>query len=107
MRKEHREHVTEGGRLLLLHIRASEERSIPVWCAKHGIDRLRVQKVINGDIWQRIGVDFAVAVERATGGAIKPEMFLAETAAATSPTAADSGPALDEPDATDATGTEG
>jgi hypothetical protein len=64
---EHR--LTEGARLLRAHIRASGD-SIPVWCERFGLDRIQVQRVLNGERWQRISVDFAHSVEVATSGAV-------------------------------------
>lgn len=71
--------ITAGGRELLMFIRASG-MSIPVFCATHGLDRIQVQRVINGDRWQRISVDFAQGIERATGGAIPYTRFASTTA---------------------------
>jgi hypothetical protein len=55
-----------GAEKLLRHIRESG-LSIPKWCEEKGLDRLKVQKAINGS-WQRFDVDFALSIERATGG---------------------------------------
>lgn len=71
--------VTEGGRALLAEIRASG-MSVPVWCEKHGLDRIQVQRVINGERWQRITVDFAHSIERASEGRVTYTMFLPSTA---------------------------
>ncbi len=73
--------VTKGGKALLAEIRASG-MSIPNWCERYELDRIQVQRVINGERWQRITVDFAAAVERASGGRIRYTMFLPSTAVA-------------------------
>jgi hypothetical protein len=55
-----------GAEKLLRHIRATG-LSIPKWCEAKGLDRLKVQKAINGGS-ARFDVDFALAIERATEG---------------------------------------
>lgn len=62
---------------LLDHIRGEADgqgkpKTIPAWCQEHRLDRLKVQKAINGDV-TRIDVNFAVDCERATGGAVPAE----------------------------------
>lgn len=74
--------VTAGGKALLSEIRASG-MSIPVWCEHHGLDRIQVQRVINGERWQRITVDFANSIDRASEGRIPYTMFLPSTARST------------------------
>lgn len=63
---------------------------MPVWCERHGLDRIQVQRVVNGERWQRISVDFAHAIDRATEGNVRYEHFLSNTAAPS-----DSGPLPD------------
>ena len=53
---------------LLAHIRASG-RSIPEWCEQKGLDRFKVERAIKGRL-KRADVEFALAVERATEGAV-------------------------------------
>jgi hypothetical protein len=80
--------VTEGGRKLLAHIRA-KGRNIPLWCEKHGLDRIQVARVINGGAWKQVSVNFAAKVCRAAnseGGSIRAEDFEAATARAARPT---------------------
>jgi len=60
--------LTEGAKLLRAHITLSG-LSIPDWCDKHAVPRITLQRVVNGDRL-RISVDFAIAVEKATGGAV-------------------------------------
>lgn len=58
---------------LLAYIRKHHDKGkLPAFCEKHGLDRLKVQRAINGDL-TRIDVDFAFAVEDATGGEVKAE----------------------------------
>jgi hypothetical protein len=56
--------------VLLAYIRR-RYGSIPAFCEANDLDRIKVQRAINGDI-QRIDVEFAVAVEDATDGEVKP-----------------------------------
>ena len=71
MKIEVAESPIPAAKQLLEHIRGLDE-TIPDWCEKKGLDRLKVQKAINGDI-TRIDVNFAVDVENASGGAVKAE----------------------------------
>jgi hypothetical protein len=57
-----------GATKLLGHIR-DLGISIPDFCEKHGLFRQKVEKAIKGDL-KRVDVDFALAIERATGGAV-------------------------------------
>jgi len=59
---------TRAAHALLAHIRGNDW-SIPEFAGANGLDRIKLQKVIRGDI-ERIDVDFAFAVERATDGAV-------------------------------------
>lgn len=65
------EELTAPGapRQLLEYIRSCPDSSIPAWCERHGIDRYKVQKVLHGKL-RRIDVNFAMDVEKATGGAV-------------------------------------
>lgn len=65
---------------LLAHIRA-KYGSIPAFCDAKGLDRIKVQKAIRGEI-QRMDVDFAFAVERATDGDVPAFWWAAEQGAA-------------------------
>jgi hypothetical protein len=71
--------ITEGGRLLRAHIKALDV-SIPTFCEQHRLDRIQVQRVLNGERWQRITVDFAHAIHRATEGNVPWTAFLSRTA---------------------------
>lgn len=71
--------VTDGGR----ELRALIDRlkvSVPDWCEEHGLDRIRVQKLLNGSLYKRVSVDLAFAVERVTKGRVKAVAFLSSTA---------------------------
>jgi len=57
-----------GAEKLLAHIRGLNV-SIPDFCEKHGLFRQKVEKAIKGDL-KRIDVDFALAIQRATDGAV-------------------------------------
>jgi hypothetical protein len=71
--------VTDGGRALRRHLDALNQ-SVPDFCEAHDLDRIAVQRVLNGDRWQRITVDFASAIHRATKGRVRWSLFLSSTA---------------------------
>ncbi len=56
---------------LLEHIR-EHFGTIPKFCDEQGLDRLKVQKAIKGEL-VRIDVQFAVSVRDATGGVVDIE----------------------------------
>ena len=60
--------LTEGAKLLRAHITLSG-LNIPDWCDKHGVERITLQRVVNGDRL-RISVDFALTIEKVTRGAV-------------------------------------
>lgn len=72
--------ITDGGRELRTYLDRIET-SVPDWCEEHGIDRIQVQRVLNGERWQRIPVDFAKLIQDATTGVVRWESFLSCTAA--------------------------
>jgi hypothetical protein len=58
--------------------------SIPAWCddaAKRGfvLDRIQVQRAINGETGSRVTVDFAHKVAEATGGVVPMTAWRSET----------------------------
>lgn len=71
--------VTDGGRALRAHI-DDLGISVPTWCERHDIDRIMVQRAMNGDR-ERFSVDFALRVEAATKGAVKVAMWSTDTLA--------------------------
>jgi hypothetical protein len=74
--------VTDGARDLLAYIRKHHPRGeggVPGFCEKHGLNRIQVQRAINGDR-QRFSVDFAHAIEKATRGAVRWNRWLSKTA---------------------------
>lgn len=73
--------VTDGGRELRKLINASG-MSVPDWCEAHDVERIQVQRVLNGAYWRRITVDFAHQIEVATSGKIRWSKFLSATARA-------------------------
>jgi len=73
--------VTAGGKELRKYLDAVGI-SVPVFCERHGLDRIMVQRVLTGVRWQRISVDFAHAIEKATDGRVKWTSFLSKTAKA-------------------------
>lgn len=71
--------ITEGARELRKYL--DEIRmSVPSFCELHDLDRIQVQRVLNGERWQRISVDFAFEIERATKGRVSWTLFLSKTA---------------------------
>ena len=74
--------ITEGARRLLTHIQKLG-LNINSWCEKNDLNRIQIQRVINGERWKRASVDFAVAIcraVRAEGGTIHVEQFASATA---------------------------
>ncbi len=71
--------ITDGGRDLRAYL-TEHKVSVPDFCEKHGLDRIQVQRVLNGERWKRVSVDFANSIERATKGAIRYTSFLPHTA---------------------------
>lgn len=71
--------VTEGARLLRAYLKANRI-SVPKFCEDHGLDRIQVQRVLNGERWQRISVNFAMDIRKATGGRISLDKWNADTA---------------------------
>ncbi len=71
--------ITEGGRLLRTYL-TEIGMTVPAFCEHHKLDRIQVQRVMNGERWKRINVEFANAIEKATGGRIPYTAFLPSTA---------------------------
>lgn len=71
--------ITDGGRDIRALV-TEQGISLPDWCEKHGLDRIQVQRVVNGSRYKRISVDFADEIFRATAGRISPERFRSCTA---------------------------
>ena len=65
-------------RALLAHIRATKHKTIPAWCAAHGLDRFKVQNAIRWKV-QRVDVKFALEVERATDGVVPASWWTENT----------------------------
>ena len=78
--------ITDGGRALRAHIKRIGS-NVPRFCEEHHLDRIQVQRVLNGERWQRITVDFAASIERATDGDVSWRSFLSDTATADPPAA--------------------
>lgn len=67
--------------------------SVPDWCEKHDIDRIQVQRLLNGDRYKRVSVDMATSIVAAAhkddpSTALCVEMFRSQTAKAPRPKAA-------------------
>ena len=73
--------ITDGARDLRAYL-TEQGMSVPDFCARHGLDRIQVQRVLNGERWRRITVDFAHAIEKATGSRISWTRWLSRTARA-------------------------
>jgi hypothetical protein len=70
--------ITDGARDLRAYL--TEQRlSVPAFCERHGFDRIQVQRVLLGQRWRRITVDFAHAIEVATNGRISWQRWLSRT----------------------------
>lgn len=71
--------ITEGGTKLRQYL-DEIDMSVPDFCEKHDLDRIQVQRVLNGDRWRRITVDFAYSIQQATSGRVAWTMFLSKNA---------------------------
>lgn len=71
-------YVTDGARALRAYLRDIGQ-SVPSFCEEHELDRIMVQRALNGER-RRISVDFAAAIERATGGRVPWIRWRSETA---------------------------
>lgn len=60
---------TEGARLLREHLTLTGQ-SVQGFCKKHELDRIQVLRVLKGKYGKRVSVDFAEAIEKATGGVV-------------------------------------
>lgn len=69
--------TTAGARELRAYLSANGV-SITRFCEANGLDRIQVQRVLNGER-TRISVDFARNVERATSGAVAWHLWSSET----------------------------
>jgi len=65
--------ITEGGIALRRWI-DSNGKTVPGFCEEHGLDRIQVQRAINGDR-KRVSVDFAAEIERATQGHVSMRLW--------------------------------
>lgn len=62
--------VTDGARALRAYItKHFAKGGVPRFCEEHEIDRIMVQRALNGER-QRISVDLATRIEQATDGAV-------------------------------------
>lgn len=61
--------MTDGARDLRAYL-TEIEQSVPDFCEEHGFDRIHVQRVLLGERWRRITVDFAFDIQVATKGRI-------------------------------------
>lgn len=68
--------TNRGGRALLAHIRSTGD-SIPVWCEKHGFDRIRIQNAINKGS-PRHNIPFAIEIRNATNGEVESDWWAEE-----------------------------
>lgn len=70
---------TEGARLLKRYIDETKD-NVSAFATRAGLKRLVVMRVIAGERWGRITVDFALRVREATKGLIPVEAWRSETA---------------------------
>jgi hypothetical protein len=64
----------DGARALRRYL-DSVGKSVPVFCEETGLDRIRVQRYLKGER-KRATVDFAKAIQDATGGAVPWDSWL-------------------------------
>jgi hypothetical protein len=72
--------VTDGARALRAYLTRIEQ-SVPDFCEEHDLDRIQVQRALNGER-QKISVDFAEAIEKATDGKVRWNQWTRRTAKA-------------------------
>lgn len=53
--------------------------SIHKFCIEHNLDRVYIQRVLNGEQGQRVTVDFALSIKRATGGVVPMNSWRSST----------------------------
>jgi len=71
--------VTDAARELRAWIkRKYPTGGVPRFCEEKELDRIAVQRALNGEI-KRISVDFAFEIQAATGGTIKAQGWRSET----------------------------
>ncbi len=73
--------ITKGGRKLAKLLTRTNTKPA-VFAANAGVHRILVHRVMNGERWRHIDVDFAIAVRDETKGAIQVEDFASITATA-------------------------
>lgn len=71
--------TTDGSRALRAYLR-ERDLSVSAFCREHDLDRIMVQRALNGDR-KRISVDFALRIERATDGAVAMALWSSDTLA--------------------------
>lgn len=77
----HERRITLGGRKLRkLLARTKPATKIAVFAQNAGLERVTVYRVMSGDRWRHIDVDFALAVREATNGQVQVEDFASITA---------------------------
>lgn len=69
--------VSDGARALRRYL-CGADLSVPRFCDAHGLDRITVQRALNGER-RRITVDLAYAIEKATSGAVPYHLWRQET----------------------------
>jgi hypothetical protein len=79
MRIEEAADSADAPQALLKHIR-DNYGSVPAFCQAKGLDRIRVQKAIRGKP-KKFDVEFAFALEKATGGAVPAALWANRSAA--------------------------
>lgn len=73
--------ITDGARDLRAYLDA-QGLTIQAFCSRHQIDRIQVQRALNGELWKRISVDFAFRIRCATNGRVKEHRWRSATARA-------------------------
>ena len=74
MKIEQKASAQRASKALLAHIRA-KFITVPAFAEATGIDRIKVQKAIRGEI-KRMDVEFAFAIEKATGGVVPASWWM-------------------------------
>jgi hypothetical protein len=71
---------TPTGRVLLREYLATHAHSTHSFCREHRLDYPYTLRVLSGERGQRVSVDYALAIQAATAGAVPVESWRSEDA---------------------------
>lgn len=71
-----------GRKIRKILYRTTPNISVTKWALDHGVRRVDVYRIINGERWRHISVDVAVKISEGSRGYIQVADFMSETAVA-------------------------